>query len=184
MNDTQIVIVLNARQVERLQRQVKALYNETFDYATLQRWRDVWAAELAFLKLDPNLLPDVDALLAEMETGDYTEATLDSARTRVACYRPASWSLLKEIGVDLSAHMNDFGAVDPALKARFRKQYEKKHRLSNQAQADWLKEIALPWVDAWLDGRMAMYERARRHVERREKVGSVINAAKRFLGRR
>jgi hypothetical protein len=97
-------------------------------------------------------------LLAEMEPGAYTEATLDNARTRVACYRPASWSLLKEIGVDLSAHMNDFGAVDPALKARFRKQYEQNRWPSNQAQAEWLKKLALPWADEWLDQRKALYE--------------------------
>ena len=103
MNATHIAIVLNGRQVERLQRQVKALYNETFDYATLKRWRDTWEAELAFLKLHPDLLPDIDALIAEMEAGNYTEATLDNARTGAVCYRPASWSLLGEIGVDLGA---------------------------------------------------------------------------------
>ena len=124
MNDTQIAIVLNGRQVERFQWQVNALDAETFDHATLKHWRDTWEAELAFLRLHPD------------------------------------------------------------LKARFRRQYEKNRRLSNQAQADWLKKIALPWVDAWLDQRMALYEGASRHVERRERVGSVINAAKRFLGRR
>ena len=130
----------------------------TPSYHTLRRWRDAWEAELAFLKVHPELLPAVDALLAEMAAGAYSASTLDSARTRVACYRSGTWSLLKEMGVDLSAYMDDFGAVDPDLKARFHQQYERQRRLSNQAQSDWLKRIALPWVDAWLAERMALHE--------------------------
>ena len=150
MNDKAIAIILNARQVDRLQRQVTVLYDETFDYATLTRWRDAWESELAFLKVHPDL--------AEMAAGAYPASTLDSARTRVACYRSGTWSLLKEMGVDLSAYMDDFGAVDPDLKARFHQQYECQRRLSTQAQSDWLKRIALPWVDAWLAERVALHE--------------------------
>ena len=183
MDKASIVIVLNARQVGRLQRQVKSLYDEDFDVDTLRRWRDGWERELAFLHLDPDLIPGIDMLIAEMESGSYSESTLDRARTRVACYRPASWSTLKEIGIDLSAYMNDFGAVDPDLKRRFKRKYEANGRLTNQQQADWLKKIALPWLDAWIAGRVAKVQMADMIAAKQERVGGVINAAKRFLRR-
>ena len=97
MNDEALAIILNARQVDRLQRQVTVLYDETFDYHTLKRWRDAWEAELAFLKIHPELLPDVDALLAEMQTGAYSASTLDSARTKTKGH-PHCWPSLQTKG--------------------------------------------------------------------------------------
>ena len=184
MDKASIVIVLNARQLHRLQRQVKTLYDEDFDLDMLRRWRDGWERELAFLHLDPELIADIDTLTAEMESGSYSESTLDSARTRVACYRAESWATLKDIGIDLSAYMNDFGAVDPALKRRFKRKYEANKRLTNQQQADWLKKIALPWLDAWIAGRVAKVQMADMMAAKQERVGGVIDAAKRFLRRR
>jgi hypothetical protein len=46
---------------------------------TLQRWRDGWA-ELLLLKYHPELLPCVDALLADMAEGRCPLPVMDSAR--------------------------------------------------------------------------------------------------------
>ena len=59
MDKAAIAVVLNARQVGRLQRQVKSLYDEHFDLDTLRRWRNGWEREVAFLQLDPELIPGV-----------------------------------------------------------------------------------------------------------------------------
>ena len=184
MDKASIAVILNARQLGRLQRQVKSLYDEDFDVDTLRRWRDGWERELAFLQLDPELIQDVDTLIAEMESGSYSESTLDSARTRVACYRPASWATLRELGIDLSGYMNDFGAVDPDLKRQFKRKYEANKRLTSQQQADWLKKIVLPWLEAWQAGRIAKVQIADTIAAKQEQVDGVINAAKRFLRRR
>jgi len=42
MKDLDIAMILLGRQQDRLSRQIKALYDEDFDYRTLQRWRDGW----------------------------------------------------------------------------------------------------------------------------------------------
>ena len=184
MDKASIAVILNARQLGRLQRQVKSLYDGDFDLETLRRWRDGWERELAFLHLDPELIADIDTLTAEMESGSYSESTLDNARTRVACYRPASWATLRELGIDLSGYMNDFGAVDPDLKRQFKRKYEANKRLTSQQQADWLKKIVLPWLEAWQAGRIAKVQIADTIAAKQEQVDGVINAAKRFLRRR
>jgi hypothetical protein len=177
MNNTQIVIVLLSRQQDRLSRQIKALFDEDFDYRTLQRWRDGWA-KLPLLKYHPDLLPCVDALLAEMAEGGCSLPVIDSARVEVWSYHKACWPRLKELGIDLSAYMNDFGAIDPELKRRFRRKYERKRRLSPTEQAHWLKAILLPMVDAHVAGNVAKVGLADSIARKQRRV---IDAAQRFI---
>jgi len=177
LNNIQIAIVLLGRQQDRLSRQIRALYDEDFDYRTLQRWRDGWA-ELPLLKYHPDLLPCEDALLAEMAEGRCPLSVMDSARVEVWSYHKACWPRLKELGIDLSAYMNDFGAIDPELKRGFRRRYERKRRLSPTEQADWLKAILLPMVDAHVAGNVAKVGLANSIARRQSRV---IDAVKRFM---
>jgi hypothetical protein len=125
MNDTQISIVLLGRQQDRLSRQIKTLYDEDFDYRTLQRWRDDWA-ELPLLKYHLDLLPSVDALLEELEGDRCPFPVMDKARLELWKYHKDCWPLLKDMGIDLGAYMDDFGAIDSDLKATFGQKYEQK----------------------------------------------------------
>jgi hypothetical protein len=179
MKDLDISIVLLGRQQDRLSRQIKALYDEDFDYRTLQRWRDGWA-DLPLLKYHPGLLPCVDALLAEMAEGRCPVAVMDSARVEIWSYHKTCWPRLKELGVDLSAYMNDFGAIDAELKRRFRRQYEGKRRLSPTEQAHWLKDILVPMVDAHVASNVAKVGLASSIARKQRRV---IDAVKRFRRR-
>ncbi|KAF0279153.1 hypothetical protein FPL11_09875 [Spiribacter aquaticus] len=178
MNDTQIVIVLLSRQQDRLSRQIKALYDEAFDYSTLRRWRDGWA-ELPLLKYHPDLLPCVDALLAVMAEGRCPLRVMDSARVEVWSYHKACWPRLKELGVDLSGYMNDFGAIDPELKRRFRRRYERKRRLSPTEQAHWLKDTLVPMVDAHVASNVAKVELAGSIARKQRRVIDAVNRFRR-----
>jgi hypothetical protein len=183
MKDLDIAIVLLGRQQDRLSRQIKALFADDFDYPTLKRWRGGWASELPLLKYHPELLPAVDALLEEMEEGLCPFSVMDKARLEVWKYHKACWPLLKDMGIDLGAYMDDFGAIDPELKRRFRRKYESKKRLTNQQQADWLQSILVPWVDGQLAKRRRNASVLMATADGYSKARKIVDAAKRFMNK-
>jgi len=181
MKDLDVAIVLLGRQQDRLSRQIKALYDEDFDYPTLKRWRDGWSSELPLLKYHPEFFPAVDALLEEMEGDRCPFPVMDKARLEVWKYHKACWPFLKDMGIDLGAYMDDFGAIDSDLKARFRQEYEQKKRLTNQEQADWLRSILVPQIDNWLAKRARKASILMATTEAHSKANKVVDAARRFM---
>ena len=181
MTNPQIALVLLGRQQDRLSRQIKALFGEDFDYPTLKRWRDGWATELPLLHHHPELIPAVDRLLEEMAEGRCPPSAIETARLEIYTYHKACWPRLKTLGINLSGYMNDFGAIDPSLKRRFRRQYEFKKRLTNQQQAEWLESILVPWVDGELTKRRRNASVLMATADGYSKARRVIDAAKRFM---
>ncbi|MBY5269448.1 hypothetical protein [Spiribacter salinus] len=77
--------------------------------------------------------------------------------------------------------MDDFGAIDSDLKARFRQKYEQKKRLTNQEQGDWVKSILVPQIDDWSAKRARKASILMATTEAHSKANKVVDAARQFM---
>lgn len=118
-----------------------------------------------------------------MAEGQCSSSVMETARLEIYSYHKTCWPRLKELGINLGAYMNDFGAIDPDLKRRFRRQYESKKRLTNQQQADWLQSILVPWVDDQLAKRRRNASVLMATADGYRKARKIVDAAKRFMNK-